>query len=928
MDRPLGFNLSQPLLSWKWVDNNSVDHFCVEISSDKAFTEIVISTDEIWDTYLNQFRIDFDLNPRTRYYWRLKIQRTDSECVYTDSSWFETGMMDDAFIGEWITGKNVGNESLTFEKEFHLRDTVKSARLYACGLGLYEVYINGEKVGDEFLAPGCTNYDRWIQRQTYDITKYMVKGNNKICALAGDGWYKGRFGFEGGAENIYGDRQLFIGDLRFELNDGGMETVASDNSWKISSSTILSSSIYDGEHINELASSFSYQTITAPIDHGIIKDRESLPIKVKEKIKPKSLTQSPNGDWIIDMGQNMVGWLTFVCKEPADTEVKFFHGEVLDNGELYTDNLRLAKQEFTYIGNGSEQFVRPHFTYYGFRYVKIAGFTKAIQLGDFEGWILYSDMERTGFIETGHAKINQLIENVVWSQKGNFMDIPTDCPQRDERLGWTGDAQVFCQTAAFNMDIYPFMNKYCHDMRSEQDPQSGKIPMVVPSFHQVTDSSSAWSDAITIIPWTMYQYFGDSAILQSNYTAMKKWVAYVHGQVLEDSDGLWSSDFHYGDWLALDVDNPANPVGKTEIKFIASSYFYISAKIVEKSARILKEDVDEQYYHRIAEKIKESIQKEYFTDNGRFCLDTQTGYALALASGVVPEGKESRVAAQLNQRIKEDKGYLTTGFVGTPGLCSSLSKHGYHETACELLMNEEYPGWLYEVNLGATTIWERWNSVMPDGSMNPNGMNSLNHYAYGSIVGWMYNYLAGIQIMEDHPGFKKVKISPRPTYALRYLSAQYNSAVGNYEVYWEILSNGELIFKYKIPAGGSAIVELPDFPEGESTSLNGIEAAEFTGKDLRLSLSSGKYAFKYKPTKSYTPHFSVESPLNKLMKNQTIIELLQDAKYKESVHIDEGILSLVGHYSLMDIYRMKMPFFSPDEQSFQEIALLISKVKM
>lgn len=923
MTNPLGFELGAVRLSWQVVDSTGKKqkNAQIQISTDSTFDTIVFDSGISSEPKNAGTDVDLALQPYTRYYWRVTVWSDTDECATSEVAWFETAKMQETFKAKFITAGREDESSFAYQKKLEISREILSARAYVCGLGLYEWYINGEKVGDEFLAPGCNNYDAWIQYQTYDISDMLKSGENEILALTADGWYKGNFGYEGGDSNIYGNEQAFLCEMRINYVDGETEIISTDETWSIYDSKIRYSSIYHGEIIDDTFSSDNvYPAKVADVDMNRLKERLSEPVKVMEERKPITMISTPAGEKVLDMGQNMCGWISFTCRENTGTQVQLQFGEILQDDNFYRDNMRLAKAKFLYTSNGTERSVRPHFTYYGFRYIKLEGFREDVSTDDFTAQILYSEMQETGWISTGNEKVNQLISNVKWSQKSNFLDVPTDCPQRDERLGWTGDAQVFIKTAAFNMDVYAFMKKYCFDIKTEQGSHGGITPMVVPSFHQKDNGCSAWGDAAVIIPWNMYLQYADTSILAQNYDSMKAWVDYIRSEE-EKSYGnrLWFTGFHYGDWLALDNGNPANPVGKTEIKYIASCYYYISASIVANAAKVLGHEEESLQYAKLAEEIKTAIQNEYVTANGRIALETQTAYALGLYAGILPEGKEQRVADDLCAQVAADKGKLTTGFVGTPCLCTMLSKYGYHDIACKLLLNESYPGWLYEINMGATSIWERWNSVMPDGHMNSDGMNSLNHYAYGAIVGWMYEYLAGFQHATEEAGFETVKIAPLPYYGLNWVKATYGSINGNYTSDWKILENGSLFFAFDIPFGGRAQLQLPDRPE------EGVRIGEERYISDLIEVGCGHYEVTYQPTRSYIKYYNFDMPLCDMLKNEEVKKVFEEEEFC-CVHFDEGLLSMVGH---MSIHVMRyMPFFHATEECMQKVEERIQKIRM
>lgn len=923
LTNPIGFELGVVRLSWQVIESagKQQEKAQIQIAFDPEFKTIAFDSGVSVDLKSMGTEVAMTLQPCTRYYWKVMVWTDAGEYAVSEAAWFETAKMGEPFTAKFISAGREEEASFSYSKSIKITQEIVSARAYVCGLGLYELYINDEKVGEEYLAPGCNNYDAWIQYQTYDITEALRQGENQIFAITGDGWYKGNFGYEGGASCIYGREQAFLCEINLFYANGEQETIVTDDTWEIRDSKIRFSSIYHGEIIDDTFSDeVTYLVKYADIDTNRLKARLSVPVKIMEQRKPVSLMQTPAGELVLDMGQNMAGWLCFTCREKRGTQIRLQFGEILQDGNFYRDNMRFAKAEFLYTSDGEEKMVRPHFTYYGFRYVKLEGFPSDLSKDDFIAFVLYSDMQDSGWISTGNEKVNQLISNVRWSQKSNFLDVPTDCPQRDERLGWTADAQIFSKTAAFNMDVYAFMKKYCFDMKTEQLERDGITPMVVPSFHQKDNGCSAWGDAAVIIPWNMYLQYGDVSILKQNYDTMKAWVDYIKTEE-EKSNGnrLWFTGFHYGDWLALDTDHPSNPVGKTEIKYIASCYYYISATIVAKTAKVLKQQEDYQFYAELAKEIKQAIQDEYVTANGRIALETQTAYALGLYAEILPEGKAQRAAADLSAKISSDKGKLTTGFVGTPCLCTMLSKYGYHDVACKLLLSETYPGWLYEVNMGATTIWERWNSVMPDGHMNPDGMNSLNHYAYGSIVGWMYEYLAGFQNGEENAGYQKIKIAPHLYYGLKNVKAAYDSVNGMYRSEWKILADGSLSFSFDIPFGATAQLYLPDVPK------EGIVVDGKTWKTENIEVGSGHYEITYQPTKSYILYYSFDMPLCELLQNQDVKQIFEEEKFC-CAYFDEGLLSMVGH---MSVRRMRyMPFFHTTEECMQAVEKRIQQIRV
>ncbi|MBP1757268.1 MAG: alfa-L-rhamnosidase RamA, partial [Firmicutes bacterium] len=784
------------------------------------------------------------------------------------------------------------------------------------------------KAGQEYLTPGSNDYDSWLQTQTYDVTELLKTGDNQVALMAGDGWAIGNFYFEGGSDKNYADNQAVLMDLVITYEDGTVEVIATDNTWTVQESQVLFSSLYNGEVFDATFKSIQdYPVKVIDFDYNKLEPRRSLPVVVQEEIKPIELIHTKAGELVLDFGQNMAGWVRFTCREPQGNSVKLQYGEILQGGNFYRDNLRHAKAEYIYTADGQVRTLRPHFTYYGFRYVKLTGFTGEIDLADFVAEVAYSEMEDTGDITTSNALINRLIQNTVWGQKSNFFEVPTDCPQRDERLGWTGDAQVFSGTAAFQMDVLAFFSKFGYDMGKEQAKADGCVPFVVPSFKKPGGGSCAWADAATIIPWTMYLMYGDIAILEQQYGSMKAWADYIRRQ--DDATGaigLWTTGFHFGDWLALDADDPKSPIGGTETPFIASCYYYYSTLLVAKAAKVLGFTNDAASYEIQAGKIKAAIIREYYTPTGRLALQNQTAYVLVLAFDLCKPEDKARVAADLITRLKRDKEYLKTGFVGTPLICRVLSENGYHDMACKLLLNDECPSWLYPVRMGATTIWERWNSVMPDGSMNPEGMNSLNHYSYGSIVEWMYRYMAGINPVEDAPGFRKAVIRPQPDYRMSRLDCTFKSAAGTYVSNWEI-AGGQLEYLIKIPFNTQAQVILPDARLEDvfcnEENLADLIFAEQKGSTVSFTAPAGIYAITYAPTVPYERHYSLDLKLDELM-NTPETRAIIEAELSAIAAMAGTSMAVMGSVNHM----AHMPFIQVDPEHLKRAAHKLGQIKI
>lgn len=783
--------------------------------------------------------IQLALEASARYYWTIAVTDDTGETAVSDVAWFETPKPEKDWIAQWIAPTAPGENGIVFT-DFQVDKPVVKARLSVTGLGLYEAYLNGHKVGNEYLTPNFNDYDTFIQFQTYEAEPYLHGGKNTLEIWLGDGWYKGRYMVMGPGpdRNKYGDRQAALAELCLTYEDGTTETIGTDAGWLSRKSPVTSAGIYDGEHLDDtLDSGKPCPVELVDLGYDRLQARRSLPVKAMLTRKPVGLICTPKGETVLDFGQNMAGWVRFYNRLPAGAVCRYVAGELLQDGCFYHDNMRTAKTEFVYTSDGAGKWVRPHFTWYGFRYLLLEGFPAEVSLEDFEADVLYSDMEQTGSISTDNEKVNQLISNVLWGQRSNYIDVPTDCPQRDERLGWTGDTQIFSMTAAYNMNVAGFFRKYMYDVSCEQKKRSGRVPFVVPAVCFNNQVSAAWSDAATIVPWNLYQMYGDKAMLREQYDGMKAWTDYIVSQD-EASGGtrLYTTDNHFGDWLALDVP-PEIPTGGTDMVLIATAYYYMSASLTAKAAKVLGENHDATHYEKLAQEIKASFQREYLTEHGNLTQHTQTAYALTLYAGLYREGQGQILADQLEQVILSNGGYLNTGFVGTPCLCPVLTQFGKNELAYQLLFNEGCPSWLYAVNLGATTIWERWDSVLPDGHINPAGMNSLNHYAYGSILEWIYRYAAGLEPLE--PGWKTVMLRPIPDSRLGHLDASYHSVSGTVKSAWRY-GDGTITYSYEVPFGVTAQLTLP----GEETVILGPGKHTFTRPVIpRRNMYSGDTDF-------------------------------------------------------------------------------------
>ena len=916
LENPLGFSLAPLSLTWQVEDTPSAQQTAarVEVASDAAFTHILHDTGR--DAALDSlgFAPPLALRPRTRFWWRVTVWGDAGDSAISEPAFFETGKMDEPWGGQWIAPcLDDPNTHPYLRTVFDLPAQVRSARVYATGLGVYELALNGARVGSEHLAPACNAYDQWIQVQTYDVTDLLKPGCNALGAMLGNGWAKGRFGLSAHKEGNYCDTFGLLLELRATLADGQEVVVATEpGAWQAAPSPVLDSSIYDGETYDARRALPGWATAefdaanwapTTAYDPklGALCDRLSPPIVVKEERAPVALLRTPAGETVLDMGQNMVGWVRFRTDAPAGTHLTLYHGELLQQENFFRTNLRSAKQEYHYMADGQAREVAPHFTFYGFRYVMLEGFTGPVRLEDFTGCVVYSDLERTGYVETSNPAVNRLLENVLWGQKGNFVDVPTDCPQRDERMGWTGDAQVFCQTALWNMDAYAFFTKFLHDLAAEQGKLDGNVPSVVPNVSPlsrpdiapVVSGACGWADAATVMPWTVYANTGDPAILARQFESMRGWVDWIRRRDIASGDHkLWRGGFHFGDWLSMDALPPDNPFGGTNMDYLASAYYRHSAKLVAKAAAVLGKHDLAQTYHALSDAIAAAITNAFFTPEGRCAIPTQTAHAIALQFDLVPASYRARVLSDLVDLVWRDKFHLKTGFLGTPCLCAALSENGAHDAACRIFFQTDCPSWLYEVSMGATTIWERWNSLLPDGTISDVSMNSMNHYAYGAIEDWVVRTLCGIRPVEDAPGFRRVALRPLPAPQLTYARARMHTAMGWVESGWTRGTDGTLCVEVAVPFGAQASLVLPSaalthVSAAGAPLAQGAWDAEQTEAGVHITLRAGRYAFTY-PYTARAP-YGADTPVGILLGDVEAPALL-GADYEPMSHLQPHYL--------------------------------------
>ena len=870
LTNPIGIDVQQPRFSWQLVsDQRNVSQTGYEIIVSGTKGSIWKSGKVMSDRSVHVPYAGTALQSGKKYTWEVRVWDNNGKPTpWSEPAFFQTAFLkpsDPMAIGwkaKWIEAgfieDSINRPAQYFRKQFSSNKKISSATAYITAHGLYEAQINGKRVGDYYLTPGWTSYNKRLQYQVYDVTNLLANGNNAIGVVVGTGWYRGYLAWAGN-KDIYGKKAGVLFQLDITYADGTTTTIVSDESWKSSTGSIRYSEIYHGETIDAREEKAGWSTANYndaawsgvkvenyPSD--ILLATYNEPVKKHETFKPVKIFTTPKGEKVIDFGQNLVGWVIVKANGNAGDKITIRHAEVLDKyGNFYIDNLRAANATASYFlsGKGEDTF-EPHFTFYGFRYIKIEGVSGEIKPENFTAVALYSDMKPTGTFTSSNALINQLQHNIQWGQKGNFLDVPTDCPQRDERLGWTGDAQAFSRTAAFNFGVNNFFAKWLRDVEADQRP-SGKVPFVIPNVLQPeAGASTGWADAATIIPWNMYLAYGDKKILADQYNSMKAWVGYMEN---ESKNYLWNTGFHFGDWLFFrPFDDNDGRSAVTDKYLIAQCFFANSVQITINTAKVLGKTEDEKRYTALLKNLKEAFAKEYLTPNGRLISGTQTAYVLALNFDMLPENLRQQTVEKLAENIKNYNNHLTTGFLGTPYLCHVLDRFGKTDLAFTLLMQESYPSWLYPVKMGATTIWERWNGIRPDSTFEPASMNSFNHYAYGAIGDWMYRVVAGLDTYEDEPGYKHIRIKPHIGGGLTHASASLQTYYGKASSGWKIEGN-KIILDIEIPANTRATVLIP-FDNAELIKENGVSLS----KDIQvtrnekgyigLEMGSGKYRFE------------------------------------------------------------------------------------
>ncbi len=865
---PLGMDLSMLSFSWKLpcAGDNGVQ---------KAYEiEVYNGGKKIWGSGKvdspRSVKVPYGggaLKSAEKYLWRVRYWNSKSEASgWSDVASFETGLLSNSdWKGKWlntpaaprelykwerkswlgwegkprVVSSRTGVPPTYFRKGFRVGKGLKSARLYVASLGVYEAFINGEKVGDGCFGTGWTNYDKRVSSDTFDITRMLREGENTVGAILADGWYAGRIG--GGARNPRKPKLLAQIELSYE--DGGRETVTSDSSWKCLGGAYSYSDIWDGEfydarfeHEGFSKNGFDDSQWSAPVVSEVgnlpaVDPRRDLPVKVCETLPALSVRDTGNGSFIFDFGQCVAGIPRVSLKGIPGSAVKLRYSEMLNpDGTLYTENYRSALSTDYYVpkGRGIETY-RPKFTYHGFRYLEVSGLAKDWKASkdSATALVLRNSMPLIGAFVCSNPKVNKLQSNIQWSQRGNYFSVPTDCPTRDERMGWTGDAGIFVSTGAFNMDADAFFSKYCRDMRDMQKPD-GRMAYVAPGGWG--DACNAWGAAGVVIPWEMYTAYGDEKALAENYDMMKKWVDCQK----RDSRSLIVDKGLHGDWLQPSTTGGIVTDGATPLAVVGTAYFIRTADLVSKSAKVLGKDADAEAYAELAAKAREAFVREFVSADGTIKSklpeprreyapvhtggETQTAYLLSLGFDILPPGLAEKSFGKLVKMLEKNNFYLDTGFLGTPLLTPVLTKFGRMDLAYRILNNEGFPSWLYQVNHGATAMWERWDSYSPErGGFAPPTMNTFNLAALGSVGRWLYKDVAGIWYDPENPGYKNIMFAPKPGGGLTFAAANLQTPYGEASSSWKI-ENGRFFWKVVVPPNASGTL---DFPAKGSVTING-----------------------------------------------------------------------------------------------------------
>ncbi len=868
---PTGIDVTEPRLSWilesRQRGQMQTAYRILVSDSKEALKE---DKGNLWDSG----KVETDQNNQIVYggaplqsrmqcYWKVRLWDKDGRVLdwSKPATWTMGLLKAQDWKAKWIgydappSGSQVNSENEMvlppppyLRKTFSLDRSIKRATVYVSALGLYELHINGKRVGKDYFTPGWTDYPTRVYYQTYEVTDLINTGQNAIGAILADGWYAGYVGF-GRKRELYGDKPRLLVQLEVEFANGDIQTVISDKSWKATYGPILEADFLMGETYDgrkempgwDKAEFDDSAWETADMTNVIDSKIEAYPGVTVQKIleiKPKELSEPRKNVYVYDLGQNFAGWVRLNVSGEAGTKVVLRFAEVLNpDGTIYTENLRAARCTDTYILKGKDREIwEPRFTFHGFRYVEVTGYPEKPPIDAITGIVVHSNTPQTGSFECSIPMVNQLYSNIVWSQRSNFIEVPTDCPQRDERLGWTGDAQIFVRTSTYNMDVAAFFTKWLVDLEDAQSKE-GAFPDVAPRKVAMGDGTAAWGDAGVICPWTIYEVYGDKRVLEKHYDSMKKWIDYLQ----KNSDGLIRPAEGYGDWVSIASDTPKD--------VIATAFFAYSTNLLSKAAAAIGKDSDAEKYAKLFEQIKEAFNKAFVSEDARIKGETQTCYVLGLHFGLLPEDKRPAATKHLIRALEKKNWHLSTGFVGLSYLLPILTETGNLDIAYRLLTNETFPSWGYSINNGATSIWERWDGWTEEKGFQDPGMNSFNHYSFGAVGRWLFGTVGGIDT--DGAGFKKIIIRPQPG---KITSAQtnYESINGTIATNWAI-EDKNFKLDVTIPANTTAIVYVPA-PNAQTVTENGLPAADAESvRFLRMeqkcavfAVGSGQYWFASK----------------------------------------------------------------------------------
>ncbi|MFK4085468.1 family 78 glycoside hydrolase catalytic domain [Kribbella sp. NPDC020789] len=806
-DPLLGLGTPTPRLSWQVASapaGYAQTAYEVEISGTTTQSYTVESAEQVLVPWPGE-----PLASRERVAVRVRVRGDGDWSDWSEPAVAEVGLLSPTdWTARFISPRDNphGSPAPLVRAVLDLPGDITKARLYATAHGLYIPELNGSRVGDVELAPGWTVYQQRLRYQTYDVTDLVQAGSNELEFLLGNGWYRGRLGFRD-QKAVYGDRLAVLAQLEVTTGDGQVHTFGTDGTWRTRESAILADDLYDGQRTDLRRSPGTDSPVDViDADLALLVAPDGPPVRITEKLPARALSVSPSGKTLVDFGQNLVGRVQLTVRGgAAGDEVVVRHAEVLENGELGVRPLRTAKATDSYVLAGPDEVLLDSpLTFHGFRYAEVTG-VPDLRLEDLTAVVVGSDLRRTGWFESSNELLNQFHENVVWGMRGNFVDVPTDCPQRDERLGWTGDIQVFSPTASFLFDSAGFLTNWLADLAAEQH-KDGSVPFVIPDvLRNAEPATAAWGDAATIVPWVIYQRTGDSGLLKRQLPSMRGWVDKM--AALAGDNLLWAGGFQFGDWL--DPTAPPENAAKAQANpdVIATAHLARSAEVVAQAAEIVGERDLAAEYRDLAARVRRAFAAEYVTDGGRVLSDAPTAYALALQWALLPtESQRLRAGSRLADLVRSAAFRISTGFVGTPLIADALTDSGYTDIAYRLLLQTHCPSWLYAVTMGATTVWERYDSMLPDGSINPGEMTSFNHYALGAVADWMHRRVAGLAPGE--PGYRSLVVDPLFSAHLTSVSAKHLTPYGEAAVSWS-RGDGQIALSVTVPVGARAQVVVP-----------------------------------------------------------------------------------------------------------------------